>query len=352
MLPNMKQIQTTSVRTIVPLGIFTIIYYTMISSPSKYNCNIRFENEKYENVTYSLKKNNSRHLPDYNLLAETDYDNLINIRFTFIMQNLVCNNTEPLLLILIHSAPKNFARRNVIRETWGKSEEDIKILFLMGIPDDPDIEDQVRKENFLHNDLLQGNFLDSYRNLTYKHATALKYVVYHCPQAKYILKVDDDVCINMPTLKYFLTKDLSPYGAKNLLMCNIAHRAKAMRSFRSKWRVTFDEYKERFYPTYCIGWYILYSPDVVFQLYMLVQRTNYFWIDDVLITGILPTKLPFIRHTDTSALTLGSWEMQYISKCRYFVFGWADMKERQVRFLWEDIIQNPGPQFDQKSLIT
>lgn len=54
---------------------------------------------------------------------------------------------------------------------------------------------------------------------------------------------------------------------------------------RSKWRVTHDEYSERWYPPYCMGWVILYSPDTALALSNEALKEPYFWIDDVHITG-------------------------------------------------------------------
>ncbi|KAF5288255.1 hypothetical protein FQA39_LY04023, partial [Lamprigera yunnana] len=187
------------------------------------------------------------------------------------------------LLILIHSAPKNYDRRKSIRETWGSKRDRIAVFFMLGTVKETLVQNKLEDENESHNDIIQGSFLDIYRNMTYKHVMTLKYAVYHCPQAKYILKTDDDVFVNIPTMLDFLTLDLSPNGAKNLLSCTKQTNAPVKRTYRSKWRVSFSDYKGRFYPPYCPGWVILYSPDVVFTLYKNVQQSKYFWIDDVLI---------------------------------------------------------------------
>lgn len=58
----------------------------------------------------------------------------------------------------------------------------------------------MESENNQYGDILQGNFIDSYHNLSYKHTMALKYVAERCTQVPYILKCDDDVIINGPVL--------------------------------------------------------------------------------------------------------------------------------------------------------
>jgi len=102
---------------------------------------------------------------------------------------------------------------------------------------------------------------------------------------RYVLKTDDDVFVNPGALIHFLRNGLSSYGARRLILCQYHVNGLVRRSYRSKWRVSYSEYPGRFYPPYCQGWAVLYSPDVVFQLYKESQMSSYFWIDDVFVTG-------------------------------------------------------------------
>lgn len=108
-----------------------------------------------------------------------------------------------------------------------------------------DLQKTLTEENTSYGDLIQGSFLDTYRNITYKHVMVFKYVLYHCPLAKFVLKTDDDVFVNMPTMKNFLAFDLSPYGANGVLFCTPRKNTKVLRTYRSKWRVSFTEYPNR-----------------------------------------------------------------------------------------------------------
>ncbi|NWI21742.1 B3GT4 galactosyltransferase, partial [Crypturellus soui] len=51
-----------------------------------------------------------------------------------------------------------------------------------------------------HGDLLQGPFADTYRNLTRKTLLLLAWAAARCPGARYVLKADDDVYVNVPAL--------------------------------------------------------------------------------------------------------------------------------------------------------
>lgn len=123
----------------------------------------------------------------------------------------------------------------------------------------------------------QGSFRDSYKNLTYKHVMMLKYLIYHCPQAKYLLKADDDIYVNTPVLLNFL-QELSPAGSKKFLFCP-PNYAKVVRSFRqhsSKWRLTFKEYPHKNHPPSCNGFFFVYSKDVAFSYTGRLRKASIF----------------------------------------------------------------------------
>uniref|UniRef100_A0A1B6JEJ3 Hexosyltransferase n=1 Tax=Homalodisca liturata TaxID=320908 RepID=A0A1B6JEJ3_9HEMI len=241
---------------------------------------------------------------DLSLLDPGDETSLIDLHnFTFHMNDPVCNSSSPpLFVVIVHSAPGHEYHRRAIRNTWGQS---VHLVFLVGETNSTGAQESLERENDEHHDMVQGSFLDSYRNLTYKHVLGLKWVTYHCPGAKYVLKTDDDVFVNTPFLEEFLTRELSPLGARKLVLCDVLYSAIVKRSYRSKWRVSHREFADRWYPDYCTGWAILYSPDAVFRLYREAQRSEYFWIDDVHITGTLLSR---INYTHTSVGALGIQE--------------------------------------------
>lgn len=286
---------------------------------------------------YTLNSANSSAFT-YPTLPPDDYRQLINLNnFEFLILNK-CNKQEMLLLILVHSSPTNFAKRKTIRETWGQNRDSTKIVFMIGSVQNQTVMDEILSENKNFRDIAQGNFIDSYRNMTYKHVMVFKYAIHHCPHAKYILKTDDDVFVNMPRMMDFLILDLSPFGTNNLLFCTPYRNARALRSYRSKWRVNFEEYPDKYYPPYCPGWALLYSPDVLFALYNKVQQSKYFWIDDVLITGMLLKELQ-IEHTDFHQLTLARQIKNkiiegYSGNVSTFLYGTPDLTETEIKALW------------------
>lgn len=241
--------------------------------------------------------------------AEPEPGRLVDRRdFCFLLNSGRCQGRGDLFLaVFVHSAPAHFARRRAIRETWGNASalaaataHGMALVFLVGRAE-PALERALRAESAAHGDLVMGNFVDSYHNLTYKHVMGLKWVVRHCAQARYVLKTDDDVFMDLFQVTSHLRAALGPRPPPGLLMCGLIRRPYVKRSQRSKWRVSFREYRAHRYPPYCSGWAILMSPDVVRDLYRASAAVPYFWVDDVLVTGILAQRLG-LRHVD-----LGPW---------------------------------------------
>ncbi|KAG3289214.1 beta-1,3-galactosyltransferase 4 [Ictidomys tridecemlineatus] len=115
----------------------------------------------------------------------------------------------PFLLILVCTAPENLNQRNAIRASWGGLREAqglrVQTLFLLGEPNEQHPNSGAQKndlarESAAQGDILQAAFQDSYRNLTLKTLSGLNWVNKHCPMARYVLKTDDDVYVNVPEL--------------------------------------------------------------------------------------------------------------------------------------------------------
>ena len=87
-----------------------------------------------------------------------------------------------------------------------------RIVFLLGTTEQHEEQQKVRvqkKENIIqyyskvkeerdkYNDIVQGNFHDSYRNLTYKNMFGLLWVSNFCEQAEFVIKTDDDMYVDL-----------------------------------------------------------------------------------------------------------------------------------------------------------
>ncbi|EDW93436.1 lactosylceramide 1,3-N-acetyl-beta-D-glucosaminyltransferase [Drosophila yakuba] len=277
--------------------------------------------------------------------------------FVYLIDQPACDK-DVRVLILVHSAVRNVDKRRLIRETWANrsyiDQTPLKVYFLVGgVGRKAENWQQfLGRENHLHGDLIQGNFDDAYRNMTYKHVMALKWFNEKCAHAQLLVKVDDDVFMNTPQLvKYLATPSLPEYSLlrdPNLMLCRSVHHSRVKRSYRSKWRVTYKEYPNRFYPEYCPGMAIVYAPDVVRRLFEAAQKSQYFWVDDVLITGILAeetgSKITPLKHyleqKDVRMLVAGGADLEDPP----FLFTNHAIKPDESMVIWQmalDRIQRP-----------
>lgn len=297
-------------------------------------------------TTWTGNRNTSFSLPSsLSQLQPNDFHKLIDLEeFGLLMNQKDCHDAEqkdPLVLILVHSATANWRKRYVIRETWGKKDPRAMLLFLLGDVNAEDLQLQLSQENDLFQDMVQGNFYDAYRNMTYKHVMALKWFSYFCSSAKFLLKTDDDVFINTPLLFQHLEQGV--ISQQNLILCNKLENSPVYRKDWSKWCVTTEEYSNSFYPTYCAGFSILYSADTVFRLYEEAQKASYFWIDDVHVTGTLAqvanlTITPFgDLYINCKGQENGCIHFKENAEISKFLFISFDLTENEVRMLWKRV---------------
>lgn len=335
---------------ILTLTVFLVFLYTL--SCYYYLCTV----DRGDGTTFLLRRNATWWRTDalpYNMsLLEGDDDLgwLVDVPgFKFLINNQRCENDSYIfLLVFVHSAPSNFRKRNVIRSTWGKEENlsrgPMRVIFMIGSVTDPDVQRHIQAENKLHHDIVQGNFIDSYRNLTYKHVMGLKWITYFCRQARFIFKTDDDIFVDIFQMAAFLEDTFGRSGGVgNLMICYLVRSPHVKRTQRSKWRVSFKEYPDRRYPTYCSGWGVLMSPDVVFKLYLLSSKVPYFWVDDVHITGTLAQKVG-VSHVDfTEKLSLTDIDVdKWLNSkqlMRPYLFGYPDSDAETIYALWNKTMQ-------------
>lgn len=119
-----------------------------------------------------------------------------------------------------------------MRETWGSWYNNTKVLFAIGYTQDQELSRRLTLEDDDHHDFLQGDFLDAYENLTYKHVMVLKYIVYHCPNVQYVLRVDDDALVNMPNFVDFIAQYEQKYSNSTNIICNCMRGAPVLRAGR------------------------------------------------------------------------------------------------------------------------
>uniref|UniRef100_A0A336LD06 Hexosyltransferase n=1 Tax=Culicoides sonorensis TaxID=179676 RepID=A0A336LD06_CULSO len=267
-----------------------------------------------------------------------------------------CSKLElnPFLLIFVTSDIKNFKRRKIIRETWGNSTRfgyenflkmhgskiylDIseswknelkhrkitfKTIFILGKSSSDyskHIQNKVIREEKIHQDVLQEDFIENYRNLTLKTLTMLKWGSKSClsDSVKFYIKTDDDIFLNVPnlihtliggtipaysSLKYFYNdRTIDVLNTKNriemkkgLLMGDLWYLTPVLRNPSLKHYTPRYLYENFFFPPFLSGYIFIMSPDIAEMLYDAAMKTPLIHLEDVFVTGILAEKSNITR---------------------------------------------------------
>lgn len=175
----------------------------------------------------------------------------------------------------------------------------IQTLFFVGLASSPQLQANISRESLAHHDIIQINFVDSYRNLTLKTLSMLHWSLTYCPTAEWILKSDEDVFMNPFAVNRYIM-DNRNYN----FICKVFYKAPVCREKRkcaSKWVVTRDEYQNDTYPKYCLGSAYVVSSSMAAKLYAAANKTHPLSIEDAYYTGIIAKPFqPKYKHLTLS----------------------------------------------------
>ena len=191
------------------------------------------------------------------------------------------------LLILVSSAPANFERRNLIRQTWGADNNTTpqwKTYFLLGQTTNQTHSDLLQTENNIYDDIIRADYYEHYWNQSLKIQMAFEWAARYC-NFLFLLKTDDDVLVNTKDLIKFLQRKTTP--KRGLFMGRLHHNPKVRRE--GKWNVSCEEYNHTHYPDFCSGAGFVMSYDVIECLVPLFDVMKPYRMDDVYV-GMLANK--------------------------------------------------------------
>lgn len=236
-----------------------------------------------------------------------------NSQYLINSKNLCTKQKTLSFIVLVHTATENFMRRSSIRETWANSmlfnNHSMKIVFLLGKPTRESTQTLIEHEQKMYKDLVQGDFIDSYHNLTHKGVLGLRWVSEYCSQAKFIVKVDDDVFVNVFKLLQRMESEM--HNKTRHIWCPTRPKGTSVIQRGSgKWKVNDNEFKNmtHFNVSYCNGFFVVLSSDIIKELFEASKRTPFFWIDDVYLFGLLPDKIGNVTHQSLPNLNLNEKE--------------------------------------------
>lgn len=247
----------------------------------------------------------------------------------------LCNGSSGLtLVILVTTAVNHFEHRQAIRETWGgyaKSQSDVRLGFIMGRPESLSEEQTVVREAMKHGDIIQEDFSDTYKNLTLKTVMLLKWAHTLCPVARFVMKSDDDMFINVPNLLKYIR---SLKNDRRQLFGRLVKSARPLRSRSSKYYVPVTEYRDNVYPDYLSGTAYVMSSDVTQKLFETSQVTPIFFFEDVYITGICAKKAGIVRRNHPGFV----YYKRPVKGCSYVrVISGHNNTPKDLRKIWRDL---------------
>lgn len=211
--------------------------------------------------------------------------------------NVTCSSMPFInLIIVINSKVTNFKKRRTIRNTWANkillSRFAFKAVFFLGQPFNKDLQSLVVEESSEFGDIVQGTVYDSYLNITHKAVLVLRWVTEHCKEAPFILKLDDDVFVNIFSLYHQFLPSLGT--AYKSIWCEVKppFSQKIHRWSGQRYQIADHEFKGyTYYPIpFCRGYFVLISQDSVNEIYEAAKEAPFFWIDDIYVYGILVQK--------------------------------------------------------------
>jgi len=120
----------------------------------------------------------------------------------------------------------------------------------------------------------------------------MKWAATYCENAKFMLKIDDDISFNVYRVMNYLDNLLleSSNNLRKTMICRFRSNSPTVRNPGSKFFVSEDMYSKDVYPFYCDGPAYLFTTDLAEMFYMRSLKTKMFVFEDVYI-GMLAEDL-------------------------------------------------------------
>ena len=228
----------------------------------------------------------------HDTLSDTQTD--LNDTDTFSLRHDVCRDRNLTLVICVPVRRSGRTRRDSIRSTWGSygvgHNKSIALLFFIGsakVNESADVQKNVTKEFYEFKDIVQDSYVDSYKNLSLKSLSIVRWAAMFCRNSDYILKADDDMYMNIPLLVSLLrnTSSLRPWKPP-FLLGHVSVERKPHRRPGSYWYTSYTVYPGKFYPPYVGGASYAMTSSAAAGIARVSGRVPVFWLEDVYITGM------------------------------------------------------------------
>lgn len=234
-------------------------------------------------------------LADRKLVNPHDYNYIHNVPNA-------CVGRKIELLAGVPTRADSFDARQAIRESWGLYGTDpannAVVLFFLGSKEDQAVQEKIDAEALKYGDIVQENFVDSYRNLSLKTVALVKWVSTYCSDSTFVLKADDDMYINMPRLIMKLREQLK--RGPMFILGAVHYNTEPFRDQKNKWYVTMEEYPSSLFPNYMSGTAYAMTSTAALRLYVESLYVKNLFLEDVYLTGLVADRaaVPRVKEED------------------------------------------------------
>ncbi|XP_049792540.1 beta-1,3-galactosyltransferase 4-like [Schistocerca nitens] len=253
---------------------------------------------------------------------------------------LCAGSPPPQLLLAVPSAVANRERRDAVRATWGRALRDSsRLLFVTGHSGDGRLQEELIAEALVNGDMLVEDMVDTYDNLTVKTLLMLKWTADHCSQVSYVVKVDDDVVLNVRALSRVLA------GAAERgwpLVGRLLRRPPPFRSPYHKWYVPRWLYPEDALPEYLSGPSYAVAGSALRPLLRAALKTPLLPLEDVLTTGVAADTAGLTRH-DVPGLDAVPSPLWLTRPCLARAsLSTGSLTAHEIRAIWDTVSRPPA----------
>lgn len=216
------------------------------------------------------------------------------ISYRIVPRREFCSNIS--YVVVIPTMPEDDTVRYQLRSTYGSTKMRTKyryhVVFVMGRARTPDSQRFLDYESKRHGDILQADFMESYRNLTVKTLAAFRFATAACPGIKAIAKIDVDAGWSVAQMS-----EIVESLRDDKLYCGEGINVTPVRDLHSKWAVTVQEWSRATYPDYCFGLGYLVPRQAARELLSQMHKLTFLSMEDTFFTGVArePTNITIVN---------------------------------------------------------
>jgi len=209
-----------------------------------------------------------------------------------------CRGRDLKFVILIPSARYHFDQRrkvrmSTLRHLMMTHPDDGAVVFFLGVPPSEITSSKTIKyqrsidvEAKEHGDIVQQTYMDTHRTLTTKAVAMLHWVNRFCNNAKYVIKLDDDV--RFDNSDFLEMVERATGGKERAILGQVFPRSSAVvRDPVSRFFVSEREYPASHFPPYVMGGLLAFPMSTARLLYEGILRVKVITLDDVYVTGLV-----------------------------------------------------------------